>query len=173
MKLYNRLFTQEEFKYLPPKFSYALKDLATDLGIFERADVSSIISGGSTSLSMTTTSGFNLNFNNTNGSSGPSDPALMMLKNEREGSFPLSPIKEQPGKQNMQYSSVNQSMRTSQTKPLSQSNGPNNRFRNASQTSNHQEMILPPANSRAGMQQVPPVARVGRGYVASNKPSSK
>lgn len=107
MKLYNRLFTQEEFKYLPPKFSYALKDLATDLGIFERADVSSIISGGSTSLSMTTTSGFNLNFNNTNGSSGPSDPALMMLKNERESSFPLSPIKEQPGKQHMQYSSVN------------------------------------------------------------------
>ena len=91
MKLYNRLFTQEEFKYLPPKFSYALKDLASDLGVFERADVSSIISGGSTSLSMTTTSGFNLNFNNTN---GPADPAVMMLKNEREGSFPLSPIKE-------------------------------------------------------------------------------
>ena len=83
MKLYNRLFTQEEFKYLPPKFSYALKDLATDLGIFERADVSSIISGGSTSLSMTTTSGFNLNFNNTGGSSDPPITA-MMLKNERE-----------------------------------------------------------------------------------------
>ncbi len=102
MKLYNRLFTQEEFKYLPPKFSYALKDLASDLGIFERADVSSMISGGSTSLSMTTTSGFNLNFNNTGGaSSGPADPAMMMLRNEREGSFPLSPIKEQPGKPSM------------------------------------------------------------------------
>jgi hypothetical protein len=101
MKLYNRLFTQEEFKYLPPKFSYALKDLASDLGVFERADVSSIISGGSTSLSMTTTSGFNLNFNNTGGSSGPADPALMMLRNERESSFPLSPIIEQPGKPSM------------------------------------------------------------------------
>jgi hypothetical protein len=62
MKLYNRLFTQEEFKYLPPKFSYALKDLATDLGVFERADVSSIVSGVSTNMSMTTTSGFNINF---------------------------------------------------------------------------------------------------------------
>ncbi len=63
MKLYLRLFREEEFKYLPPKFSYALKDLASDLGVFERAgDVSSIMSGGSTNLSMTTTSGFNLNF---------------------------------------------------------------------------------------------------------------
>jgi hypothetical protein len=52
----------EEFKYLPPKFSYAMKDLAIDYGIFERADVSSLISG-STNLSMTTTSGFNMNFN--------------------------------------------------------------------------------------------------------------
>lgn len=52
----------EEFKYLPPKFSYAMKDLALDYGIFERTDVSSVISG-STNLSMTTTSGFNLNFN--------------------------------------------------------------------------------------------------------------
>ena len=56
-------------------------------------------------MSMTTTSGFNLNFNNTNGSVGPADPAVMMLKNEREGSFPLSPIKEQTGKHQMQYAS--------------------------------------------------------------------
>ena len=64
-------------------------------------------------MSMTTTSGFNLNFNNTNGSVGPADPAAMMLRNEREGSFPLSPIKEQTGKNQMQYAGngVNQSMR--------------------------------------------------------------
>ena len=89
MKLYNRLFTQEEFKYLPPKFSYALKDLATDLGVFERADVSSIVSGVSTNLSMTTTSGFNLNFRD-----DPSNPQNLLLKNERDA-FPLSTIKEQ------------------------------------------------------------------------------
>jgi hypothetical protein len=92
MKLYNRLFTQEEFKYLPPKFSYALKDLATDLGIFERADVSSIISGASTNLSMTTTSGFNLNFRDEIGGIGGAPPVL--LRNERDA-FPLSVIKEQ------------------------------------------------------------------------------
>lgn len=89
MKLYNRLFTQEEFKYLPPKFSYALKDLATDLGVFERADVSSIVSGVSTNLSMTTTSGFNLNFRD-----DPSNPQNLLLRNERDA-FPLSTIKEQ------------------------------------------------------------------------------
>jgi hypothetical protein len=92
IKLYNRLFTQEEFKYLPPKFSYALKDLASDLGIFERADVSSVISSGSTSLSMTTTSGFNMNFNEP-----PNSVTAMMLRNERDlaaQSFPLSTIKE-------------------------------------------------------------------------------
>ena len=27
-KLYNRLFVMEEYKYLPPKFSYSMKDLA-------------------------------------------------------------------------------------------------------------------------------------------------
>jgi len=89
MKLYNRLFTQEDYKYLPPKFSYALKDLATDLGIFERADVSSIISGVSTNMSMTTTSGFNLNFRDELGGAPP-----VMLRNERDA-FPLSVIKEQ------------------------------------------------------------------------------
>lgn len=89
MKLYNRLFTQEDYKYLPPKFSYALKDLATDLGVFERADVSSIISGVSTNLSMTTTSGFNLNFRDDMSGGQP-----VMLRNERDA-FPLSVIKEQ------------------------------------------------------------------------------
>lgn len=88
MKLYNRLFTQEEFKYLPPKFSYALKDLATDLGVFERTDVSSIVSGVSTNMSMTTTSGFNLNFRD-----DPSNPQNLLLRNERDA-FPLSTIKE-------------------------------------------------------------------------------
>jgi hypothetical protein len=34
-KLYARIFTMEQTKYLPPKFSYALKDLAEFLGIFE------------------------------------------------------------------------------------------------------------------------------------------
>jgi hypothetical protein len=34
-KLYARLFTMEQFKYLPPKYSYSLKDLAEFLGIFE------------------------------------------------------------------------------------------------------------------------------------------
>lgn len=34
-KLYARLFTMEQVKYLPPKYSYALKDLAEFLGIFE------------------------------------------------------------------------------------------------------------------------------------------
>jgi hypothetical protein len=75
----------EEFKYLPPKYSYAMKDLAVDYGIFERMDVSSVISG-STSLTMTTTSGFNANFNNDNQS--------LILKEKDYTSFPLSPIKE-------------------------------------------------------------------------------
>ena len=34
-KLYARLFTMEKIKYLPPKYSYAMKDLAEFLGIFE------------------------------------------------------------------------------------------------------------------------------------------
>lgn len=92
IKLYNRLFTQEEFKYLPPKFSYALKDLASDFGIFERADVSSVISSGSTNMSMTTTSGFNMNFNDP-----PGSVTAMMLKAERDlaaQALPLFTIKE-------------------------------------------------------------------------------
>lgn len=70
----------EDFKYLPPKFSFSLKDLATDYGVFERGDVSSMISG-STNMSMTTASGFNVNFN---------EPSFR----EKEINFPLSPIKE-------------------------------------------------------------------------------
>ena len=34
-KLYARIFTMESVKYLPPKFSHALKDLTSYLGIFE------------------------------------------------------------------------------------------------------------------------------------------
>ena len=34
-KLYARMFSCEEHKHLPPKFSFALKDLAVFLGIFE------------------------------------------------------------------------------------------------------------------------------------------
>jgi hypothetical protein len=75
----------EEFKYLPPKYSYAMKDLALDYGIFERMDVSSMISG-STNMSMTTASGFNVNFGDDNRS--------LILKDKDYTSFPLSPIKE-------------------------------------------------------------------------------
>jgi hypothetical protein len=34
-KLYARMFSMESVKYLPPKYSYAMKDLAEFLGIFE------------------------------------------------------------------------------------------------------------------------------------------
>lgn len=34
-KLYARIFTMESVKYLPPKYSHAMKDLATYLGIYE------------------------------------------------------------------------------------------------------------------------------------------
>ena len=78
----------EEFKYLPPKYSYSMKDLALDYGVFERMDVSYMISG-STNMSMTTASGFNVNFNNDNQS--------LILKDKDYTSFPLSPIKEQRG----------------------------------------------------------------------------
>lgn len=61
-KLYNRLYNMDEQKYLPPKFSYALKELASDYGVYERADVSSIISGETTNSLLTVTSGFNKSF---------------------------------------------------------------------------------------------------------------
>lgn len=75
----------EDTKYLPPKYSYSMKDLAVDYGVFERTDVSSVISG-STNLSMTTTSGFNQNFN---------EPSLK--DKDFALSYPLSPIREQRG----------------------------------------------------------------------------
>ena len=34
-KLYARLFSMEQVKYLPPKFSHSMKDLTSFLGIFE------------------------------------------------------------------------------------------------------------------------------------------
>lgn len=84
----------EEFKYLPPKYSYALKDLAIDFGVFERTDVSSVISG-STNLSMTTTSGFNINFGPSGNNLGDKGSNGMMLKTDKDfTSYPLSPIKE-------------------------------------------------------------------------------
>ena len=81
----------EEFKYLPPKYSYSMKDLATDFGVFERTDVASMISG-STNMSMTTASGFNINFNN---SKDKDETRSLMLRGDKDfTSFPLSPIKE-------------------------------------------------------------------------------
>lgn len=69
----------EDNKYLPPKYSYALKDLADDFGCFEKADVASMISGVSTNLSMVSGSVINGN-----------DPFK-----EKDITFPLSPIREQ------------------------------------------------------------------------------
>mmetsp|Transcript_3202 Transcript_3202/g.3122 ORF Transcript_3202/g.3122 Transcript_3202/m.3122 type:complete len:89 (-) Transcript_3202:1228-1494(-) len=37
-KLYSKLFLMEDQKYLPPKYSYALRDLAMDFGIFEKVE---------------------------------------------------------------------------------------------------------------------------------------
>ena len=37
-KLYARLFSCEEHKHLPPKYSYAMKDLAVFLGFFELSE---------------------------------------------------------------------------------------------------------------------------------------
>ena len=34
-KLYARIYSMEDHKYMPPKYSFALKDLAVFLGIFE------------------------------------------------------------------------------------------------------------------------------------------
>jgi hypothetical protein len=139
IKLYNRLFTQEEVKYMPPKFSYALKELASDLGIFERADVSSVISSGSTTLSMTTTSGFNLNFN----SEPQNSIAAMMLRSERENAqqaFQLSPIKEQlthnpraANNSQQQFGRGDPSTGYGRlVKPMTSNNGGSSRFRNMS-----------------------------------------
>ena len=78
------MFTMEDNKYLPPKYSYALKDLAADYDCFERADVTSMISGVSTNLSMASGSvGLN--------AVGPLNENVFK---EKEITFPLSPIKE-------------------------------------------------------------------------------
>jgi hypothetical protein len=37
-KLYARLFTMEQQKFMPPKFSEALRDLSKYMGIFERTE---------------------------------------------------------------------------------------------------------------------------------------
>lgn len=81
------MFTMEYYKYLPPKYSYAMKDLATDFGVFERADVQSMISG-STNLSITTASGFNQGFGFDKGMESYGAGSL------KEKDIPLSPIKE-------------------------------------------------------------------------------
>ena len=80
VKLYNKLFVMESQKHLPPKFSYSLKELATDYGCFERVDVCSLISGSSAISALTQNSGFGANFNSTS-----PDPAMSM---------PLGPITE-------------------------------------------------------------------------------
>jgi hypothetical protein len=83
-KLYNRLFTMEDQKYLPPKYSYALKELASDYGIYERADVSSLISGSTNVSTLSTTSGFIKNFSSSEGG----------LKSDQAFSIPLKSISE-------------------------------------------------------------------------------
>jgi hypothetical protein len=77
----------EDNKYLPPKYSYALKDLAADFDCFERADVSSMISGVSTNLSIASGSV------GLGGGMGPGSNFVDPFK-EKEITFPLSPIKE-------------------------------------------------------------------------------
>lgn len=62
-KLYARLFTMEQTKYLPPKYSYAIKDLAEFLGIFEITEdalkrVGGDISDTSSNISYVTSSAF-------------------------------------------------------------------------------------------------------------------
>ncbi len=37
-RLYAKMFTMEGIKYLPPKFSFALKDLSEYLGIYEMGE---------------------------------------------------------------------------------------------------------------------------------------
>ena len=47
----NKMFTMEEHKYLPPKFSYALKDMAKYYDIFEKAGNLSNLSKTSSNMS--------------------------------------------------------------------------------------------------------------------------
>jgi hypothetical protein len=46
------MFTMEEYKYLPPKFSYALKDLAKYFDVFEQTGRLSSISRQSSEQSL-------------------------------------------------------------------------------------------------------------------------
>ena len=63
-KLYARLFSCEDHKYLPPKYSFALKDLTVFLGIFEVSEedlkkTRQNMSETSSNLSSVTRSAFN------------------------------------------------------------------------------------------------------------------
>ena len=63
-KLYARLYSCEEHKHMPPKYSFALKDLAVFLGIFEVSEDDlknqrKNQSETSSNLSHITSSGFN------------------------------------------------------------------------------------------------------------------
>ena len=42
-KLYSKIVSYENQKYIPPKFSYAIKDLAEDYGLIEKACFSSTL----------------------------------------------------------------------------------------------------------------------------------
>lgn len=46
-KLYHKLFLMEQNKYLPPKFSYAFKDLAEFFGVFAKFDKQSLSTNSS------------------------------------------------------------------------------------------------------------------------------
>ena len=47
-KLYQKLFVMDDSKHLPPRYSYAVKDLAIHFGVFERAPEKSVHSLSST-----------------------------------------------------------------------------------------------------------------------------
>ncbi len=79
-KFYQRLFLMDETKYLAPKFSYALKDLATYCGIFEKVTHAP----RSTSSSTSSFQQFQLNMNNT-------DPLLQLGSEEKPRSSHRSP----------------------------------------------------------------------------------
>ncbi len=50
-RLFQRLLTFEEHKHMPPKHSFALKDLALHYGVFEKMDVS-LLSNTSSNVSL-------------------------------------------------------------------------------------------------------------------------
>ncbi len=57
-KLYTRLLMHEESKHMPPKYSYAMKDLADFYGIYEKLDPGALTSISS-NLSFSHYSNFN------------------------------------------------------------------------------------------------------------------